>query len=562
MKNRRDLFKAISAVGIGTLTFQKALANQIQTAKEQKANEPFKLSAEMIRQAEWVAGISLADEERETVANSLNRLMLAIQKARKVVLKNEVPPALIFRPLKSSAASNAPLKSILKPPEIQQLKKPEPAADLAFMPAYQLAHLLHTKQISSVELTKFYLDRLQKYDPMLKFVVSMTDDLAMKQAKQADEEIAAGKIRSPLHGVPWGAKDLIAVEGYKTTWGAAHFKDQQFNSTAIVAKKLEAAGMVLVAKLTLGALAWGDQWFGGMTRNPWDQKRGSSGSSAGSASAVAAGCVPVAVGSETLGSIVSPSRECGVTGLRPTFGRVDRTGCMALSWSMDKLGPLARSVDDCALMLGLMNGEYEGKRYDQMAVAMPFQWPGQKTLPQIKVGYVESNQPAIKNAAKSLEEMGVQLIKIKLPKTVLDETVSVILGCEAAAAFDELTRAGIKDGIGLWPTTFRESCFISAVDYIRVNRIRSLVMQEMEKAIEDVDVYLSGNDLAITNLTGHPSICLPAGMQKNGEAQRPVNITLSSQLFAESDLLTVAKAFQDHTKHHLQRPDLSLLKPL
>ena len=544
---RRDLLAALAAVGVGTDPFRRSLAASAQEPKSVAG-----VTVEMVEHAEWVAGITLSDEERKAVASALTGTKRGIEAGRTVSIPNAVPPAFQFNPTPGERNPPTGRGTVIAP--TPDVKKPAADEDLAFMPAHQLARLLDSKQVSSVELTKFFLERLRQYDPALKCVVTFTDDLAMKLAKRADEERAKGQIRGPLHGIPWGAKDLIAVPGYKTTWGAEHFKNQSFEDPATVYSMLENAGMVLCAKLTLGALAWGDKWFGGMTRNPWDVKRGSSGSSAGSCSTVAAGCLPVAVGSETLGSIVSPSRECGVTGLRPTFGRISRSGCMTLSWTMDKLGPICRNVDDCALMLNAMHGADAG---DSTAVTRPFDYPTKKPLKEMTVGIFEGNKtPGYELAVKAITEIGVKTVPIKLPTKIPEQALRIILSSETATAFDEITREGVKEGIGMWPTTFREGRFISAVDYIRANRLRSLLMREMAKLMETVDLYLGGSDLLITNLTGHPTICLPAGHQKSGENFRPFSVTFTGRLYGESELLAVAKAFQNATGHHLKRPEM------
>jgi Asp-tRNA(Asn)/Glu-tRNA(Gln) amidotransferase A subunit family amidase len=351
-----------------------------------------------------------------------------------------------------------------------------------------------------------------------------------------------------LHGIPWVAKDLIAYPGYKTTWGAAHFKNQTIDAKATVAERLDAAGAVLVAKTTLGALALGDQWFGGMTRNPWNTKSGSSGSSAGTASSVAAGLTAYGLGSETLGSIVSPSTVCGVTGLRPTFGRVSRHGCMALCWSLDKIGPMSRSVEDCALVLGAIHGS-DGK--DATVQNRPFNWPGKRPLKELRVGYFEKGTAAADQ--KVLKELGVQLVPITLPRATAQTVIGIILDAEAGAAFDDITRAGVaEDGIGkFWPNTFRRARFISAVDYLRAQRARTQVMREMAKVFETIDCYIGGNDLQITNMTGHPTLCMPNGFTRLGT---PTAVTFTGKLFGETDLLTLARAFQEATGHHLKRP--------
>ena len=348
------------------------------------------------------------------------------------------------------------------------------------------------------------------------------------------------------------AKDLIAYPGYKTTWGAGHFKDQTIDTKATVAARLEAAGAVMVAKSTLGALAMGDQWFGGMTRNPWNVKSGSSGSSAGTASSVTAGLVSFGIGSETLGSIVSPSTVCGVTGLRPTFGRVSRYGCMALCWSLDKIGPMTRSVEDCALVFGAIHGS-DGK--DASVIDRPFDWPGTRPLKQFRVGYFDGKGGATlpEPDMTVLKDLGVELVPITIPRTATREVINVILDVESASAFDDITREGVSEGIGAWPATFRQGRYVAAVDYLRAQRARTALMREMAKVFEKVDAYActAGADLVVTNLTGHPTICLPNGFRKSGT---PTAMTFTGKLFGETDLLTLAKAYQDATGHHKKRP--------
>jgi Asp-tRNA(Asn)/Glu-tRNA(Gln) amidotransferase A subunit family amidase len=505
----------------------------------------------MVRHAEWVAGIKLSDEDRKTVASSLARSVRDLKKMREIELPNDVPPALVFRPVPMAADSAGAVSVRLswaaaasKPGEV----------DLAFLPVGSLSALIRTRKVSSVELTKLYLDRLKKADSKLLCVVNLTEDLALKQAAEADKEIAAGRYRGPLHGIPWGAKDLIAYSGYKTTWGAKPFKDQSINTVATVAKKLEAAGAVMIAKLTLGALAMGDKWFGGRTNNPWNPKQGSSGSSAGSAAATAGGLVGFALGTETLGSIVSPCTRCGATGLRPTFGRVSRYGCMALSWSMDKVGPIARSVEDCALIFGSICG---ADSQDPASVDRPYSWPCQRDVKQLRIGYVDTGVPAKdREELRILRDLGIKPIAIKLPDKYPLDPLRLILNAEAAAAFDELTRKGVTDGLNEWPTIFRSAMFVSAVDYIRANRIRTLLIREMESLMSGLDAYVSatGRDLLLTNLTGHPSVVLPNGFRKDGAAELPTSLVFTGKLYGETELLTVAQAYQQATGFHLRRP--------
>jgi Asp-tRNA(Asn)/Glu-tRNA(Gln) amidotransferase A subunit family amidase len=548
--SRRQVLTVLAGTGIGSAVFHRALAAQ--------ADKAVAVTADMVKQAEWVAGIELNDDERKSLGDSLTRMQRDFQTMRAVPLDNSVAPALVFNPApwQTTASRN---RGTVELTENAAAKKPDSEDTIAFLPVAELAPLVRTRQVSSVELTKLYLKRLKQYDPTLLCVVNLTEDLALKQAEQADREIAAGHYRGPLHGIPWGAKDLIAYPGYKTTWGALPFKEQALDVKATVAHKLEQAGAVLVAKLTLGALAMGDRWFGGMTRNPWNPKRGSSGSSAGSASATAAGLVGFALGSETLGSIISPSRECGTSGLRPTFGRVSRHGCMSLCWSMDKIGPLCRSIEDCALVFGAVHG---ADGLDNAAVDRPFNWPLRRDLRSLRVGYIEGgNAQRERPELAVLKDLGVKLVPIKLPDQPPVGPLSIILTTEAAASFDDLTRKGVKEGLNSWPRMFQQGEFVPAIEYLRANRIRTLLMHEMDKVMNDVDLYVGGNDLLITNLTGHPSIILPSGFRKNGDLEMPNTITFTGRLYGETELLAVGHAYQQATGHHLKHPDLTKLVP-
>lgn len=549
--SRRQLLAALASVGVGTAAFQRALAAQ--------ADQAGKITPELIQQSEWIAGITLTEEDRKAVAGAVERDQRKFDALRKVDLKNSVPPALSFF---AAPPQEAPAK--INRDEIRPIaadgetKRPESEEDLAFLPVTKLAALLRAKRVSSTELTKLYLARLKKYDPLLKCVVTLTEELAFKQAEKADAEIAAGKYRGPLHGVPWGAKDIIAVPGYKTTWGAGHYQEQSLDVQATVARRLEEAGAVLLAKLTVGSLALGDEWFGGMTRNPWNPEEGSSGSSAGSTSAVVAGLVGFALGSETLGSIVSPCRRCSASGLRPTFGRVSRFGCMTLCWSMDKIGPIARSLEDCALVFGAIHGSDPG---DITALDRPFAWPPQIDIKSLKVGYFEGERPPEeKRALEVLKTLGVTLLPIKLPQKYPVGPLTLILNTEAAAAFDDLTRAGVRDGIGKWGTTFRQGQFVPAVEYLRACRIRTLVMQEMAEVMSGIDAYVGGDDLTLTNFTGHPTIILPDGDRAGSKSGQPGTVTFTGQLFGESKLLGLGHAYQQASGAHLKRPKLEEAK--
>ncbi|HKD36649.1 MAG TPA: amidase, partial [Pirellulales bacterium] len=513
-----------------------------------------KVTPEMIQQAEWIAGLELKPQERESVARGLTQAVSGFKKLREVKLENSVAPAIVFNAAPCMPPSESVQRQQASPIAAPAPAKPASEDDIAFMPIASLAALLRTRQVRSRELTKLYLDRLKRFDPALKCVVNYTEELALQQADRADREIAAGQYRGSLHGIPWGAKDLIGWPGYKTTWGATPFKDQVIDTKATVAARLEEAGAVLLAKLSLGALAMGDRWFGTMTRNPWNCKEGSSGSSAGSACATAAGLVGFALGSETNGSIVSPCTRCGATGLRPTFGRVSRYGCMTLSWSMDKIGPIARSVEDCAMIFSAIHG-FDG--LDPTAVDRPFEWPPRRDLRSLKVGYIESNKSAAERSElKVLKDLGVKLVPIKLPSKYPVGALGVILDAEASAVFDELTRGNITQDLNVWPEIFREGQFVPAIEYLRANRIRTLVMREMAELMEGIDLYVGGSDTTLENLTGHPSVVIPNGLTKRGGVETPKSLTFTGRLFGESDLLAVAQAYQRATGFHLAHPPM------
>jgi Asp-tRNA(Asn)/Glu-tRNA(Gln) amidotransferase A subunit family amidase len=545
---RRTVLKQLTLLGIGTVTFRRALAAQAAQASA--------VTPDMIKQSEWIAGLELTDAERTSTASSVARSLRSFAELRKVDVGYDVPPALTFLP-----APMTPVAGIRRnqaaPAETKASARPSSAEELAFLPVTELAALIKSREVSSTELTKLYLDRLKRFDPLLKCVVTLTEDLALKQAAQADREIAAGSYRGPLHGIPWGAKDLIAYPGYPTTWGATPFKGRVIDEKATVAARLEEAGAVLVAKLSLGALAQGDMWFGGRTRSPWDPRAGSSGSSAGSASAAAAGLVGFAIGSETLGSIVSPCRACGATGLRPTFGRVSRHGCMTLAWSMDKLGPIARSVEDCALVLDAIHG---ADGLDQAAVDQPFTWPPHVDFERVKIGFVADPRRSAddREELRALRKLGFELTEITLPDEIPVEAVTLMLGTEAATVFDDITRKHISEGLNTWPDTFRNGQFVPAVEYLRAARVRTKLMRAMAERMKAVDLYVgSGQDLAITNLTGHPCVVFPLGFRdRNGRAV-PGSVTLTGRLYDETTLLSVARALQQAGGIHLKHPPIA-----
>jgi Asp-tRNA(Asn)/Glu-tRNA(Gln) amidotransferase A subunit family amidase len=555
---RRGMLAGATAAGVTTL-MSTELSTQPPTTDPSKKNsrsshEP-SISAENIAQANRIVGVSLVEADHDRLAREMERFAAQRNVTRKIPLPNSVPPALVFDPTmgKPEWQSSQPPRVTVNwvPPAGAKPRSPD---DIAFLPLTALAGLIRTRQISSVELTKLYLDRMVRYDPLLRCVVTMMPDFALAQAAKADQEIAAGRYRGPLHGIPWGAKDLIAFPGYPTTWGAEPFRNQHIDVKATVARKMEDAGAVLIAKLTLGALAEGDHWFGGVTRNPWNPAQGSSGSSAGSASAVVAGLVGFALGSETLGSIVSPCRRCGASGLRPTFGRVSRHGCMTLSWSMDKIGPICRSIEDTALVFASLVG---ADGLDASVIERPFTWPLPTDIRHVRVGYfAEGRSSTAKSTLEILRQIGVQLVPIELPRRIPADALTALLGVEAAAAFDELTRQRTFQGLNNWPNTFLKSRFIPAVDYLQANRLRTLLMEEMNDVMKKVDVYVGGADLVMTNLTGHPTAVLPNGFVATGRGEVPTSITFTGGLFKESELLAVASAYQNTTNFHLRKPPL------
>jgi len=543
-----------------------------------------KISVEQIASAEALLGLEFTAEERQQMLEAINGRVAQYDLIRNTPLDNNVPMSLRFD-VNVSDPNPPDVPRTYNISQQPKVTRPENLEDVAFYTVVQLAELIRTRQVTSVELTEMYLDRLKRYDGVLECVVTLTEDLALEQAKRADEEIANGNYRGPLHGIPWGAKDLLATKGYKTTWGAMPYKDQTIDVDATVVKRLEEAGAVLVAKLTLGALAYGDIWYGGTTKNPWDVSEGSSGSSAGPGSATAAGLVGFSIGTETMGSIVSPSTRCGVTGLRPTFGRVSRHGAMALSWSMDKIGPMCRSVEDCALVFSAIYGP-DG--HDMTITPHGFNWTPSLDPKTLRVGYVpsafesaesgESDSDKPLQAMEELEranqvnsmvvldvmrEQGFDLIPIELPKTDMN-SLFIILVAEAAAAFDEITRNNSDDTMQwqddeAWPNIFRSARFISAVEYINAGRIRTQLMHDMAQVMSEIDVFVvpsfGANALQITNYTGHPTVVLPNGFTPK---HTPTSISFIGGLYQESETLAVAKAYQDATNWHLQYPDVTL----
>ena len=556
--NRRDFLSYFAGTGLSGTLLPGVLWARLQEAPE--------LTTEILADAEKVAGLEFTEEEREDMVRGLAQNVRSYMALREQEIPNGVPPAIQFDPVLPGREPPSG-EGVFRPSRAPDLVAPANLEEVAFWPVTHLAELIRTRQVSSVDLTTLYLNRLKEHGPTLECVVTLTEELAMEQARRADAELAVGRYRGPLHGIPWGAKDLLAARGYRTTWGAKPYEEQVLDTDATVVERLEEAGAVLVAKLTLGALAMGDWWFGGRTRNPWDLEQGSSGSSAGSAAATVAGLVGFAIGSETLGSIVSPSTRCGATGLRPTFGRVSRAGAMALSWSMDKLGPLCRSVEDCALVFDAIHG---ADGVDPTARTVPFHWDAARPLSEIRVGYLKSafedegsrSRTFDLQALEALRGLGVDPVPVELPDQYPLGAIRIVLNAEAAAAFDELTRSGRDDLLtrqnsGAWPNSFRRARFIPAVEYIQANRVRTMVMGALESAMEGIDVFITpsygGDVLLMTNLTGHPTVVLPSGFD---EEDHPQSISFVGNLWKDGDALRVAKAWQDATGHHLRHPPM------
>ncbi|HXD32387.1 MAG TPA: amidase [Pyrinomonadaceae bacterium] len=582
--DRRNFVKLLPAIGAAGLVAanlpQGALA---QTPSPTPLPSPSpsptpapRITKDMLHTAEKLMGLEFTDAQEAMALPGVNRLLDNYETVRKIDVPLDTEPAFAFHPARARKdLYRASAKFRFGKVELPQFKSID---DLAFATVPQLAELLRTRKISSTELTKMYLARLKRYGPRLLCIVTLTEELALKQAAAADAELKKGKYRGPLHGIPWGAKDLFATRGIKTTWGAEPYRDQVIDYDATVVERLEAAGAVLVAKLSMGALAQGAKWFGGVTRNPWvpdESQQGSSGSSAGPAAATSAGLVGFSIGTETLGSIVSPSSRCGVTGLRPTYGRVSRYGAMGLSWTMDKIGPICRGVEDCAAALSAIYGP-DGR--DITVGDAPFNWDPTRDLSTMRIGYLktefegsgaqptneqqrlqqEQRKTVYKEAIEALEKAGAKLTPIELPK-FSTAALRYILTAEAAAAFDDITRDGRVNQLSGqesfdWPNSFRTSRFIPAVEYIRAQRTRTLLMREMEKLMSQWDVFVSpapgSASLLISNLTGHPAVCLPCGFVNN----LPVAIMFTGGVYDEAAPLRVALAFEQTTKWHTMHP--------
>ena len=585
---RRRFISALSGLGLGGTLVPGALLAQAQQTGETR------VTAAMLANALAVAGLTYSEEDQKTMLQAVNRNLNSYDELRKLPIPNDVAPPFYFSPLVPGMKVNRTREPLHF--TAAAVKRPANLEDVAFWPILHLAHLVKSRQVTSSELTEMCLARLRRYNDKLNCVVTFLDDPARVQAKQADQEIAAGKYRGPLHGIPWGAKDIIAVKGYKTTWGSGAYQDQVIDENASVVEMLREAGAVLVAKLTTGELAQGDRWFGGQTKNPWNLSEGSSGSSAGPASATAAGLVSFGIGSETSGSILSPSARCGVTGLRPTFGRISRYGVMALSWTQDRLGPLCRCVEDCAVVMSVI-ARPDGR--DLSVADVPFNWNARLDVKRLRVGYLNDTftNPRDQQALEQLRTLGFKAVPVTVPEAPAD---SVGFGVESAAFFNEMIRTGGDKKMtnpgraGSW----RPSCLVPAVDYLQSQRARMMMMMKLAEATAEVDVYVvpanagggpgaagrgaatptdggAGADgvasaagrgrggtgfrgplqrhFAMANSAGYPAVNVPNGFLDSGS---PAAITFYARPFGEAELLAVAKAYQDATGFHLKHPVL------
>ncbi|MBI4472425.1 MAG: amidase [Acidobacteria bacterium] len=595
MKNteasRRKFLTYFSSVGLGGTLLPGVLWATMQESGTQQ------ITQDMLKNALKLSGLSFTDEDEKAMLESVNDNLERFETFRKIKIPNDVSPPFHFSALVPGMTLNRTRQPFrMSTPSV---KRPANLQDIAYWPVTNLAQLIKTRQVTSTELTRMYLDRMHKYGPKLNCVVTILDELGMTQAKQADADIAAGKYKGPLHGIPWGAKDIIAVKGYKTTWGSAVYKDQMLDYDASVVEMLRDAGAVLIAKLTTGELASGDNWFGGQTKNPWNTSQGSSGSSAGPGAATAAGLVGFSIGTETSGSIISPSSRCGVTGLRPTLGRVSRYGAMVLSWTQDRLGPMCRYAEDCALVMSVISRP-DGR--DLSVMDIPFNWNVNMDIRKLRVGYIKdafesNNDPVAKRnqdkVVEVLESLGVQLIPVTVPDFTTDVSAS---GIEAAVFFEDLVRTGrFKEMTNpSRANSWRNNRALPAVEYLQSQRIRMMLMMKLAEATRDVDVYLgpgtSGNvggggrggrgergergqrgerggrgaanatpqnagqrHSTMANLATYPALAVPNGFN---DAGNPTSITFFARPFGEMELLALGKAYQDVARFHLKQPNL------
>lgn len=537
--SRRRILQGLMAVGVGSKTMCRMLADEVSATGN--------LTVEQVAAAEKLTGLDLSDDERASLVVSIESTLEKLRRIRAQQIPVDQSPAVRFDPEIGSPETRQqwqrlrPWQRVWDKQAPPHLLEGDSETGVRWKTVRRLAADLRSGVTTSAELTRQCLMLLEQANPALNCVVSLLKDRALAQADQADRELAQGKDRGLLHGIPWGAKDLLAVPGYHTTWGAPQYRDRELNQSATVVSRLDEAGAVLTAKLSTGALAMGDRWFGGQTKNPWNTEQGSSGSSAGSAAATSAGLLPFAIGSETLGSIISPSKRCSIAGLRPTYGRVSRAGCMPLSWTMDKLGPLARSCDDLGIVLAAIHGSDPS---DSSSVTRWYEWPVSLNLKDLRVGHVTNaaTTAAEQVVLDQLRSLGVTICDIQLPREHNEYDLTVMLDVEAATVFRELTNSGDTEGLNSWPTIFQRARFVSAVDYLQAARVRAVLMQQMAAIFEGIHFYVGGSDLGITNLTGHPTLSVPA--LRHEQDPQPLCCTLTAGLYDEATLLAAGTALE------------------
>ncbi len=553
---RRNFLAWFSGAGLGATLLPGCLWTRLEESGGKSVN------LRMMREAAALAGLDFTDAEFEMMVDELNKNLDFYGEIRAVPLENATPPPLYFNPVVPGMRFDREERGMRPGPTPAAVERPADLEEVAFWPVTRLARLIETRAVTSLELTRMYLSRLERLNPALNCVVTLTTERALEKARQADEEIAAGRRRGPLHGIPWGAKDIIAARGYPTTWGASPFEHQVLDQDAAVVERLDAAGAVLVAKLATGELAFGDRWFGGRTNNPWKPEEGSSGSSAGSGAAVGGGLVGFALGTDTGGSILSPAVRCGVVGLRPTFGRVSRHGVMAAGFSLDKIGPMTRTVEDAALALHAIAGPDD--RDLAAARDIPFNWDGAASARDLRLGYFASafetaetaeSETELAHARRSLEtfrSLGFDPAPVELPRNRLTYFIEYI---ERAAGFDEFARNRQDANLvrQRHRGELRASRLVPAVDYLQANRIRYRNMQEIAAVMENFDAILTPWRAVnpITSMTGHPVVTVPNGFDADGT---PTGIALLGPIYGEERLLLLAKTLQDATDFHRRRP--------
>ena len=556
--SRRNFLAYFSSIGLSTTLLPGVLWARIQETGAES------LTVGMMKETAALAGLEFTDEEFELMVDEVKKNFDHYQEMRQTHLDNSVPPPLYFNPVVSGMAFDRTEREV-RQSAVPAVSRPANLEDVAFWPLTHLARLVETREVSALELTDMYLSRLERLNPVLNCVVTLTADRAREQARQADEEIAAGRYRGPLHGIPWGAKDIISVSGYRTTWGAAPFENQVLDVDATVVQRLDAAGAVLVAKLTTGELAFGDQWFGGRTNNPWKPEEGSSGSSAGSGSATGGGLVGFAIGSDTGGSILSPAVRNGVVGLRPTFGRVSRYGVMAAGYTLDKIGPMTRTVEGNALVLRAIAGPDD--RDLAVVQNVPFNWDGTASASELRIGYFESafeeadspeGEETLAHARRTLDtlrDLGYDLKPVEIPRNRLTYFIEYV---ERAAGFDEFARSRQDTDLKRQRHRgeLRASHLVPAVEYLQANRIRLLNMEELATTMADLDAVVSPWRAInpVTSMTGHPVVTVPNGF--SAEDGTPTGISLMGRIYGEEKLLRAAKALQDATDYHNHHPSL------